>query len=104
MLPIPEISDVMLAFPADPPVPAQDEIPERYRVGIDLPVVTARALAVGQPPTDVEMRPRDGVDAGKAIRAIKAALGSFGLKHEHKVAAVAYMLDEWFSLNRSSSN
>ncbi len=40
--------------------------------------------------------PREGVDANKALRAIKAVLGSFSPKHEHKIAACGYMLDQWF--------
>lgn len=36
------------------------------------------------------------VDAGKALAAIRAVLGSFEPKHEHKIAACGYMLSEWF--------
>lgn len=36
------------------------------------------------------------VDAGKALAAIEAVLGSFEPKHEHKIAACGYMLSEWF--------
>lgn len=41
---------------------------------------------------------KEGVDATKALSAIKAVLGSFEPKHEHKMAACAYMLSEWFDL------
>ena len=44
----------------------------------------------------VEFHPRPDVDAKKALRAIKAVLGSFEPKHEHKEAACAFMLSEWF--------
>lgn len=39
---------------------------------------------------------REGVDPGKALAAIKSVLGSFEPKHEHKIAACGYMLDQWF--------
>tara|TARA_R110000822_G_scaffold73572_5_gene176773 strand:- start:1637 stop:1969 length:333 start_codon:yes stop_codon:yes gene_type:complete len=39
---------------------------------------------------------RPGVDAGCALAAIKSVLCSFEPKHEHKEAACAYMLAEWF--------
>lgn len=39
---------------------------------------------------------RPGVEAGKALAAIKAVLGSFAPKHEHKIAACGFMLNEWF--------
>lgn len=39
---------------------------------------------------------KDGVDSTKALRAIKAVLGSWEPKHEHKLAACGFMLSEWF--------
>lgn len=41
---------------------------------------------------------RPGVDRDKALVAIKAALGSFEPKHEHKEAGCAFLLHEWFEL------
>jgi len=40
--------------------------------------------------------PNDGIDQNKALRHIKAILGSFEPKHEHKEAAAAYLLSLWF--------
>lgn len=45
---------------------------------------------------------KPGVDAGKALAAIRAVLGSFEPKHEHKEAACAFMLSEWFEKTPSS--
>jgi hypothetical protein len=39
---------------------------------------------------------KDGVDAEKALRHIRAIMVSFDPKHEHKEAAVAFLLCEWF--------
>ena|SRR5690348_14752672 len=39
---------------------------------------------------------KSGVSAAQALAAIKAVLGSFEPKHEHKIAACGYMLSEWF--------
>jgi hypothetical protein len=39
---------------------------------------------------------KDGVDAAKAIRAIKAILVSFDPPHEQKIAACGFLLSEWF--------
>lgn len=41
---------------------------------------------------------KPGVNATQALAAIKSVLGSFEPKHEHKEAACAYMLSEWFDL------
>ena len=43
-----------------------------------------------------EFRPKAGVDKTKALRHIRAVMSSFDPKHEHKEAAVSYMLSEWF--------
>lgn len=39
---------------------------------------------------------KPGVNAAQALAAIKAVLGSFEPKHEHKIAACGFMLSEWF--------
>ncbi|MDR5728890.1 MAG: hypothetical protein RB191_15845 [Terriglobia bacterium] len=39
-----------------------------------------------------------GIDANKALRAIKAVLGSWEPKHQEKEAACGYMLSQWFDL------
>jgi hypothetical protein len=40
--------------------------------------------------------PKEGVDKTKALRHIRAVMGSWEPKHEHKEAAVAYLLSLWF--------
>jgi hypothetical protein len=45
---------------------------------------------------DPKFHPRKGVDTKKALRHIKACLGSFELKHEHKTAGVAFLVDQFF--------
>lgn len=44
----------------------------------------------------VTLRAKDGVDFGKACRAIKAALGSWEPQHEHKIGGVGYLMSIWF--------
>jgi hypothetical protein len=39
---------------------------------------------------------RNGVDTSRALAHVKCILGSFEPKHEHKTAAVAFLLDQWF--------
>jgi len=45
----------------------------------------------------LEVTPREGVDKGKALAHIKCVMGSFEPAHEDKTAAVAFLLNEWFS-------
>lgn len=101
MIPVPEISDVQLAFPAGALkwMPAWEDIPVEFKddtVESEWEKI-ARAWFHFGLGDKVEFYPREGVDPAKAIRAIKATLGSFEPKHEHKMAAVAFMLSEWFS-------
>ena len=44
----------------------------------------------------LELTPKDGIDKQTAMRHIRTILGSFAPKHEHKTAAVAYLLSQWF--------
>lgn len=45
---------------------------------------------------NAQFTPKDGVDKNKALKHIKAIMGSFEPKHEHKEAGCAYLLSEWF--------
>ena len=40
---------------------------------------------------------KDGIDGKLAIRHLGAIQGSFAPKHEHKMAAVAYLASLWFN-------
>jgi hypothetical protein len=40
--------------------------------------------------------PKEGIDKAKALRHIRAVMGSFEPKHEHKEAACAFLFDKWF--------
>lgn len=44
-----------------------------------------------------ELTPRNGIDPKDAIRHAKAIMASWEPKHEHKEAAVAWLLSLWFS-------
>lgn len=93
-----DVNDATLAFPAnvDELIPAEDEIPEPYwQSGSDWPANLFKDLFFTGL-TDLTLVPRDGVDPHKAWRHIRAILGSYAPKHEHKEAAVRYLLDEWF--------
>lgn len=96
---VPELDDVTLAFPAHALdwMPAWEEIPEEYKVGTTEAERIARQWFYRGLGDQVEFYARDGIDAEQAFRAIQATLRSFQPKHEHKMAAVAFMIDTWFS-------
>lgn len=92
-----EVSDVDIAFPAHVShlMPKYAEIPEQYKRGgswgnklfSDMFFNGVKGL---------ELTPKKDIDPKKAIRHIKCILGSFEPKHEHKEAAIAMLLEEWF--------
>jgi hypothetical protein len=45
--------------------------------------------------------PREGIDKTKALRQIRAVMGSYEPKHEHKEAACAFLFDKWFDGKKS---
>lgn len=47
-------------------------------------------------PKGFSMKPRDRIDPTQAMRHLRCILGSFEPKHEHKIAAVAYLMSLWF--------
>ena len=97
MLSIPEVTDLDLAFPVDVPLPSWDIIPKDFkRCSNEFAEVASTLFFKGGNPSDFGLRPKQGVDNTKALRAIRCCLGSFEPKHEHKKAGVAYMLSEWF--------
>lgn len=97
-MPVPEITKVDEAFPAHALdwMPAWEEIPEEFREGDNEWEKIVHAWFFHGLPENVEFYPRKGVDAEKAYRVISATLHSFAPSHQHKVAAVAYMLSCWF--------
>lgn len=44
----------------------------------------------------IELAPKDGIDKARALRHIKAIMGSFEPKHEDKEAACALLFETWF--------
>lgn len=98
MYPIKEdISDAMLAFPANVEgiMPAMKDIPEQYRRG-HTPANSFAAQWFFNGLKNPKFYPKAGVNAEKAFNHLRCILGSFQPKHEHKEAAVAFLLDEWF--------
>lgn len=47
---------------------------------------------------DVAFHAKEGVPGAAALRQLKCIMGSFEPKHEHKIAAVAFLINEWFDV------
>lgn len=92
------VDDVLLAFPAvlGDLLPPLEEIPDDYpnrREWLDF----QHRWFVGTLPMDAEMQPAEGIDAEVAGRHLATIQGSFAPKHEHKMAAVAWLASRWFA-------
>ncbi|MCR4341617.1 MAG: hypothetical protein NUW01_17215 [Gemmatimonadaceae bacterium] len=100
VLPVPEISGLDAAFPADALswMPPWDEIPPEFRDmnrGTEWNRIVRQWFFSGLPAT-TKFKAKKGIDERAALRAISATMGSWAPKHEHKEAATAYMLSCWF--------
>lgn len=105
MLEVPQnLTRVDLAFGNVKHLPKYDTLPDDYR-RMNAPGCRAVSMwfykgAEASPDgikiDGVAYKAKEGVDAGKALAAIKSCLGSFEPKHEHKIAGCGFMFSEWF--------
>lgn len=92
-----DVSDIEMAFPANVShlMPKMEEIPDEFtsshgkwqQVFSDL---FYRGLV------DSKWIPKDGIDPEKAYRHLMCIVGSFEPSHQHKAAACAYLMSQWF--------
>lgn len=92
---IPEVNDVQIAFGNTKHMPKFEDVPEDFKVRTNKWNVLFNEIFY-KGGGNVELMPKDAVDPKKAIRAIRAIMVSMEPKHEHKEAACAYLLSEWF--------
>jgi len=97
-----EISDVMMAFPANVVgdyLPEWSDIPEEFRKGWNSSYgacnLSSDIFSWRLGDKKIGFVPMDDVDPGMAWRHICACLGSFEPKHEHKIAGVGYLISLW---------
>lgn len=77
-------------------MPAWDDIPREFQIwrGNAWGRIATEWFFHGIDPTNWSAKP--GIDKDAAIRHLGHVLGSFQPAHEHKEAAVAYLLSLWF--------
>lgn len=99
MFEIKEVSDLDIAFGGRTRelLPPYEEIPEEFKR------MSSRNKWVSMVEDwfyyglkNLQLKPKEGVDINKAMKHIKAIMGSFEPKHEHKMAGCAYLLSLWF--------
>ena len=98
------VDDITFAFPVHVKkfMPEYGEIPADFRnlnsIGKSGPAKWIRFQMdwFGSGFEKLDLAPREGVDPKLAIRHLAIIQKSFEPKHEHKVAAVAYLASLWF--------
>lgn len=102
MRPVPEMSNADVSFGNIKHMPSYADIPSAFKQPNGTPFNAIAStwffsgfVAAG----GNRLTAKPGVDRDKALRAVRAILGSFEPKHEYKEAACAYLLSEWFDLS-----
>lgn len=95
------VSDLELAFPTHVSrlMPAWDVISPEFKSHRNIYVDWADGMFFGessQRVKDCSFCIADGIDNELACRHINAILGSFEPSHEHKIAAIAFLLSCWY--------
>lgn len=109
MTPVPEITDADVMFGNISFLPSRDKLPEDFRrnwhsaSNIWCAAVShwfyngARSGPSGQIIIGGRaFAPKTGVDGRKALRALRAVIGSWGPQHEHKIGGAGFLMSEWF--------
>lgn len=110
MLQIPELTNLDTAFGNIKHMPKREDLPEDFQRNwhsdrnpychaISMWFYKGCKFEDGKLIVDgVTFKAKEGVDAKKALAAIKACLGSFEPSHEHKIGGCGFMLSEWFEI------
>ena len=97
MFMIAEIDNIEMVFPGDVSrlMPAWEDIPEEFKYGKGKwSKIASDWFFNGL--KKLPFKPKEGVNQSNALRHLKTVLGSFDPEHGHKIAAVAYLLSQWF--------
>lgn len=94
MFPIKKVSRIEMAFPAHVAdmMPSYEECKDMHHT----PWAKTASTWFFSGINIKSAKPKEGVNQDEALAHIKCILGSWEPKHEHKEAAVAYLLREWF--------
>ena len=97
MMPDTNLTALDAAFPANviALMPAWEDIPEAFK-GWTGPWVELAERWFYKGLSSDELVPKPGIDLPTAVRHLGTVLRSFQPKQEHKIAAVAYLMSQWF--------
>jgi hypothetical protein len=95
-----EVDDATIAFPATVMhlMPVMEAIPEDYPRKYEWQDFITQWFFFGweKATTKYWLYTHPEIDGNKAIRHIRAVIGSYEPKHQHKEAATAWLMSRWF--------
>jgi hypothetical protein len=77
-------------------MPSKEDIPEEYRQFNRTTWSKVAEVWFFKGLYGYKFIPRKGIDEQIALRHLSTIMGSYTPKHEHKIAAVAYLMSLWF--------
>lgn len=95
---IPEVTDAEIAFPCQYQrlLPKWEDLTdeEKHLRGPFCEALSKLFFSGGKL-ADHGITPKPGVELTKVMRYVRATLGDWGPKHEHKIGGIAHMLAKW---------
>ena len=103
MKPVPEVTDLDCAFPTRyrELLPKWEDLTpdEKHMRGPFCDAVSSLFYSGGKL-EDQGIRIKDGIDAKKVYRYLRATMGDFGPSHEHKIGGIGHMLSQWCQVTK----
>lgn len=99
MHPIQPVTDMEFAFGANrlaDLVPAEQDVPQSFASASNVWHAMAKRILLRGISLDYALEPRTGVDALAALRHVGAILQAADCSDDRKVAAVGFLLHNWF--------
>lgn len=93
------VSDAEVAFPTtvDHLMPSYADVPSEFKSNSNKFVKLVMTWFYSGLEKKI-LREKNGIDRNAAFRHLRAIMGSWEPKHEHKMAGVAYLLSLWFDI------
>lgn len=102
MIPVPAIDDEDYEVDNIDHLPKMEDIPKEFKGSNIFARISKKWFYTGlNSLSDEGLTPKKGVDLSDAMVALRACLTSWEPSHERKHAGVAYLLSEWFDIDRS---
>jgi hypothetical protein len=102
--PVPKVSNLEAAFGSIEHLPPWAELSDEEKRG-DGPFCDAAQMLFfkGGKFSDYGLTPKPGVYVAEVVAVVRACLGSFEPKHEHKIGGVGKLLSYWFDAKEGAS-